>query len=338
MTQPLSDERRVTRLAGQVVFLKRCLGVAALLVLGLIVVNVFLARAVFARRTARAILIDSKKMCLVRSEADARKVYQQLLELKRGNFKGEVTFKQNWQHKAWPANGEEVLSCEEAVKLLAPKLNALADAWAIQINGRDVAYMKTQELTEAVKQGLMSKYVAAGDALALPQKIPGWKVANVQVDPSKVSDQVGATVQALTQVKEQFRTYKVLRGQTKSGVCQKFHMTTDELYRLNPGLRGRMLQAGETIKVAGEGPAVVVITIKQEVRDVPYQLEPERVELSSRPRGEKEIVPGKAGRKRITKEVIYDNDRPRPQARTQKAEIIEDAVPDRIIVGTGPPR
>jgi len=334
MAQPISDERRAARLAAQVTFLRRSLVAAGLLIVALVVLNVILARALVQRRAASAIFLDGKKACLVRSERDAEWVLARLKELKRGAFEGEVTLKEHWEDRAWPVDGDKVLSREEAVKLLAPKLHALAAAWAIQINGRDVAYMKAQELTDQVKQGLMSRYVAPGDQ-AREQKIPGWTVAKVQADPSKLSDQVGATVEALLKAKQESQAYRVRRGETTEGLAQRFRMSHQQLLDLNPSLKRRVLRAGETIKVAAAGPAVVVVTIKEEVKDVPYTAPRQKVETAQLSRGHRQEVPGGAGIKRVTRRVVYDNDRPRPRPGIVKEEIITPAQPGRILIGTG---
>jgi len=335
MTQPLADERRAGRMAAQVVFLRRGLIAAGLLIAALIVVNVILARALVQRRAASAIFLDGKKVCLVRSERDAEWVLARLRELKRRSFAGEITFKEHWEDKAWPADGEQVLSREAAVKLLGPKLHALAAAWAIQVGGQDRAYMTAQELTEQVKQGLMSHYVAPGDQV-VEQKIAGWTVAKVQADPSQLSDQVGRTVEALLKAKNEAQSYRVRPGDTTEGIARRFGMTHQQLLDLNPALRGRVLRAGETIKVAGAGPVVVVVTTKEEVKDVPYTLPRQTVEVAELPKGRRQEVPGAPGIKRVTKRVVYDNDQPRPRAQVVKEEIIKPAQPGRVLIGTGP--
>ncbi|HJN16808.1 MAG TPA: hypothetical protein QGH10_14985, partial [Armatimonadota bacterium] len=117
-------DRRATRLKATVGFFQRAFFVS-------LAFNILLARVVVrgcvARDTARAILVDGDIVCLVRSERAANEVHEAVLAAKRGDFPGQASFAENWSDQEWPAKGENILTTDEAVDVLSPKLSVLVE-------------------------------------------------------------------------------------------------------------------------------------------------------------------------------------------------------------------
>jgi len=333
-------ERRLARLRATLAFVRRALFVSLFLNLVLLLV---LVRGCLGRNTARAILVDGKVVCLVRSERAAREVHDSLLAARKGGFRGEAVFRQKWEDRPQSAKGEKVCTNDEAVKLLQPLLTVVVQGFAIQVQGRDLVATATQQLAEEALRSVKAKFLAEGETPIEPQAFEVEPtIAPVQVPPEALVSDLRTATEELLKGQTEPEEYKVRPGDTPFTVAEAHGMTVRKLYELNPGLereaRRDDIHPGDKWTVAGPRPKLVVITKKEIVRKAPI---PPRVVTEARdtlPASETRVVrTGKPGERREWVRATWRNDQLVPGSeKVTKTEVIREPEDKVVLKGTQP--
>ncbi|MBM3471998.1 MAG: LysM peptidoglycan-binding domain-containing protein [Armatimonadetes bacterium] len=334
-------ERRTTRLHGTVTFLRRALLVSFALNL---ILAALLVRGCVTRSAARAILVDGELMCLVRSEKAADEVHDKVLAIKRGEFRGEASFRQRWEDKPWPAKGERVHTVSEAVELLKRRLDVAVEGWAIQVKGRNLVVLPSKQKAEETLSTLKAKFLSEGETALEPQRFGTEPaVARTQVPPEDLLDDIRTAANELLRGAEQPQEYVVKTGDTPYKVAEAHAMSVEQLYKLNRGLREKAsrneIQPGDTWIVAGPRPAIVVITRKEktEVGPVPFKVIQRPSETL--PKGERRVMrDGQEGEAKQRIQGTWRNDKLVPASRRVVGqEIIREPIDKVVSVGTAVP-
>lgn len=288
------------------------------------------------RRFARAIRIDGKLVCLVPNKAAADQVRTRLLRQGKGDLPGEVGFSQQWEDSSWPVEDREVLSASQAIKLLAPKLTVLVSAAAITVDDTEVVVMATRELASKVLDALQAKYISEEDKLlARPKFRQNVLIADVQKPVDQILTDIGTAVQQLSQPHTRAQTYVVKAGDYPTKIAAQFKMSASRLFKINPGLKGRTIYAGEKIKVSAPAAPITVVTVKEKTYTKELKAAPEKIESSALPKGERRIVREEVrGKKKVVVECVYENDK-LVRKTDLRGEIIQEPIAQIIMVGTG---
>ncbi|MGC9317086.1 MAG: G5 domain-containing protein [Armatimonadota bacterium] len=329
------DERTnriLARLRGQVRFYRATSAILLLLVLVLALLLVLGSR----QRFARAIRIDGEKVCLVSDQRAAQRVHEILLERGSGDLPGEAALQEQWQDEPWPVDENEVLSVEEAVKLLQPRVTVLVDAYTIEVDGAPTVTLPSEELAKDVLDALKSKYLGEGEKLAEPQSfLQEVKIAPQRAKADSVVTEIGLAVEQLAETHREAQTYTVKPGDFPEKIAAKHGMTPAELYDLNPGLKGSVIHPGDTLKVAPAVQGITVKTVKEVTRSEEVEPGVKKTHTVNMPKGETMVSDaGSPGKKLIIEHLTYHNDR-HVETEVKSTKIVEQPSPKRILVGTG---
>lgn len=340
MASDVVGERRLARLRATLAFVRRALFVSLALNLVLLLA---LVRGCLGRNMARAILVEGKVVCLVRSERAAREVHDSLLTAKKGSFRGAAAFRQKWEDRPQSAKGEKVCTNDEATKLLQPLLAVVVQGFAIQVQGKDLVVTATQQLAEEALRSVKAKFLAEGETPLEPQTFETEPtIAPVQVVPEVLVSDLRTATEELLKGQTEPEEYTVRPGDTPFAVAEAHDMTVQRLYKLNPGLEREAHQdnihPGDKWTVAGPRPKLVVITKKEIVRKAPI---PPRVVTETRdtlPAGETSVVrAGKPGERREWVRATWRNDKMVPGSeKITKTEIIRQPEDKVVLRGTRP--
>lgn len=332
-------DRRATRLKSAATFLQRALLVSVVLNIAFLVVII---RGCVGQQTGRGIIIDGELVCLVRSEKAAREVHEALLKAKRDDFPGQASFKQTWEDQEWPAEDEKILTNEEAIELLKPRLDVLVEGFAIQISGRDVVVLQGQEAADEVLTTVKAKFLTEGETRLEPQRFQEEPViAAIQVPPEQIDNDIQGAAEQLLRGTTEPTPYVVKSGDAPHRVATTHDMTVEQLYALNRGLKDKAarndIHPGDTWQIATEQPNVVVITKKESTRVVPIPFEVLTEPRPTLPKGQVQVLrPGKEGQRKEWIQGVWRNGKLDPASVTViRTEELVPPEPKRVIQGTG---
>lgn len=284
------------------------------------------------RGPARAILVNDETVCYVRDERAAEEVRRRIVSQALGDLTAEAGIEERWE-----VVRPKTVSVDEAVELLTGLVHVQVEAVGIEVEGTVLVCVPTETQAEQALQLVKQHYTPQGERL-LEQPKFRQKVRLVPqtVRPQEVTRDVEKAAEKLIASGGE-RIYTVKRGDNPSKIAQAFGMSVQELFRLNPGLRGRDLKVGETVKVSSDKPLLTVVTVRELKVRKPVPPPEQVVETDSLPRGEKRVVrEGEPGEKVLTLRAVFENDK-RVKAQTLDERVIKQPEARRVMVGTREP-
>ncbi len=322
-TERLEHAVRVYRVA---------LGVCVALLLGVLLVNAFGQR----RHFARAIVVDNEICCLVATQKDAETVRQRIVAAAKGKLPGEACIEQKWEDETWAVEERPVLSVAEAVEVLKDKVSVKVEAAAISVNGVNIATLASEDLAQKVLDTLKSEYIGDAAATVVSQKLtPEPSISTSGERPEDISTDIREVVAQLTQTRRQPEVYVVKTGDFPEKIAGAHNMRVAELYKANPGLKGRTIHPGEKLKVGVTVPAITVVTVLEVTSEETIEPPVSKQHSPALKRGERRVSSaGKPGRRKVTYRIKKHNDK-QVTKEVLEEQIIEKPQPKRVLIGTG---
>lgn len=282
-------------------------------------------------RPVRALMVDGKLACYVPNEATAERVRKGLIQEALGDLKNPAAIKERWE-----VVRPQVVSADEAIKLLRDKVHVQIEAFGIEVDGKVLVAVPTEADARQILEMAKARFVPDRQTVLTPPRFKQTVrlvhavVASDELcrDPAKAVDRLlGAGAQEY---------HTVRAGDTPSKIAARYGLKLADLWALNPGLRGRNLRAGEKILVTTSNPALTVITVREVTERKPIP-PPEQVERTpTLSEGERKVVDeGEPGEKLVTVKATYENDR-RVKAQVLSERVIKQPRPRKVLLGTGP--
>ena len=335
-----SQERRYRSL------IRRYNAMRALALMGWFLFLLMLAWYLFARPGKQVVSIDiaGRSVAFVKDEGAAQRADTLVKQNLGQGLAGKVHLQPDdvkWTPTVLPP-GEQVSSPEEAAKLIEPHVTAQVDAVAIQVGGRDVAYMDTMQNAQAVKGQLISQFVDPETVQGAPEIEPPLLLNPTMADPKQVETDIAAVVKKLIGSREESTTYVVKLRDNPSKIAAAHGISLAQLEAANPDLAqdrkdpNFVLVVGRKLKIPQKNAGLRVkwTQVVEKERDVPFTRIP--VQTTALPRGEERtILEGQMGREKVRIERKMENNR--EVGRTETVlQVIKDRVNERYEVGVEP--
>lgn len=182
---------------------------------------------------------------------------------------------------------------QETLKKLQERLVVQAQAYAMQVNGEDVAFLKDEQELEAVIKQLKLQYITPEQLETLevqpatasiqPVKEDETRIAQVTLSTDVKSEQaevppseivtVDEAVQLLQTGSIEKELYMVRKGDVLGSIAKAHHLTIAQLIQLNPSITvDSVLKIGQQLNVTVEKPYVTVKSVyeKKQVETVEF--------------------------------------------------------------------
>ena len=219
---------------------------------------------------------------------------------------------------------------EETAKKVEEQLSVLADAVAINIDGKPVAYVKDKEAADEVMKKLKLAYATQKELDQLDAQkdsttsLPPLKDDETRLVESSMKedlsekesaiepDKILAPEEAVKFLQKgtlEEKKYQVQDGDVLGSIASKHNLSTEQLLKLNPGLKeDSVLKLGSDLNVTTLEPLIHVVMKREvhKVETVPF--EKEVVEDSSMYKGDTKVIQeGKDGKSAVTYLIAEQN-------------------------------
>lgn len=214
---------------------------------------------------------------------------------------------------------------DETLKALNEQLEVQTDAYALQVNGKPVLYLKNKEDYEQTIKKLMLQYVPEEKLKAFeqsknatenqsnqPLKENDKRIKDVflsedisgketKVNPAEILTPDEA-VQFIKTGSIEKQVYVVKEGDVLGKIAKEHGLTTKELLALNPGLTvDSLLQIGQEINVTVEKPLINVQVVYETLNTETINFEKVVEKDSSMYKGDKKVIQeGSPGKKEVS--------------------------------------
>ncbi|RSD22306.1 M23 family metallopeptidase [Mesobacillus subterraneus] len=245
----------------------------------------------------------------------------------------------------------------EVLNILKDEMTVQAEASALVIGGKPVAYLKDEEAAKEVLKTLMLEYITEEELAEVEnqKKSPNLTLPEVKenetrlldvsfteevsqieekVEPQKILT-VEEAVQLLKKGTLEEKKYQVKEGDVLGNIANSHDLKLTQLLTLNEGLKeDSVLKPGQEINVTVLKPFVEIIVNRQVYAQEEVPFEREVVEDSSMFKGDtKKKQEGKAGMNGVTFSISEQNGKVTKKEVINKV-VLEEPVTDITIKGT----
>jgi murein DD-endopeptidase MepM/ murein hydrolase activator NlpD len=245
----------------------------------------------------------------------------------------------------------------EVLAELKSQINVQADASALVIGDKPVAYLKDQEAADEVLKTLMLEYITKEELAEVESKenSPNLPLPEVKENETRLLD--ASFTQEVSQSKEKVapekvltvkeavellkkgtleeQKYQVKEGDVLGSIASGHNLELAQLLSLNKGLaENSVLKPGQELNVTVLKPFVEVVVDRQVYAEEEVAFEKEVIEDPAMPKGDtKKKQEGKVGMKGITYSLTEQNGRV-IKKEVIKESVLEEPVKEVIVKGT----
>ena len=245
---------------------------------------------------------------------------------------------------------------EDTTVLKRLKQVVKSEAVAMKVNGKKIGYVKNEKEAGQILNLYKKKYLSSQPADLSDKKNTVRMAARDLQDKKNTSKRTEVFLKEQVtfekvhvqspQILDQDQMHSILsqgliepiKHKVKSGesiwtIAQRYGLLADEVYQMNPDLKGELLQIGQELKVSAIKPLLTVVTVEEvtETEVIPFSVE-SRKDLSL-PQGERKVLQqGEKGLKTVLSKVVNENGSIKSKE-ILKVKIIKPPVSQIIVEG-----
>ncbi|SDZ24549.1 Murein DD-endopeptidase MepM and murein hydrolase activator NlpD, contain LysM domain [Proteiniborus ethanoligenes] len=222
--------------------------------------------------------LGTTEIGLVRDMQEAIKIYDSIhksLEKEQGL---EVVINEKLSFEDVHAEDEELTDKSIIEKEIKSNLTFNVVAYAININGKDFAYLGTEkqakEIIEKIEEPF--KQIAEQDGTKIEEIkiVENVEIIRREVSPSKIDD-ADKVLGVLQKGTDEERTHVVEKGENYWTIAQKYKISVDDLEKANPGKNPKLIHPGDEISLVVPKPYLTVATYEKQtyVEEIKFETE-----------------------------------------------------------------
>lgn len=257
--------------------------------------------------------VDGKEIACVKSKAEAQQAIQIAKTSIPGVKAGDVQFAQTITIKRAKRDCTPI-SKNEAAEAIVSSVPVKVQKYAILVDGKPAVALDSEESAAYVLAQVKMNY---GKMVKNLLEEPSFKekvsIRKIAVDPKIYKSEEEAIKYLLAGGRSS--EYTVQAGDIASKIAERYHMTLDELSRLNPGRNLDRLNIGDKLNVSekpsGEEPpelTVIVRNKREQTELIPFRtiFVPDTRFFEGK---QFELSPGRSGLRRVTVIETWENGR-----------------------------
>ncbi len=196
---------------------------------------------------------------------------------------------------------DEVLSDGEVYDYFFSRIDGISTLYALIVDGEVVGASRNRETL----QGMLDELLYVNDANVKARFAKDVEIVQKEVDTSKLLsyDEIR---EKLTSKIHSTRQYTIKYGDTIEGIAKENGITSEELIKLNPGIKNSRLRAGRKLTVAKEMPFLSVEAVRHVEYTESIPFETKKVNDDTLYKGTTKVVTkGQTGERRVVADVTY---------------------------------
>ncbi len=224
------------------------------------------------------------------------------------SFKEERIYKGNYNNEA------AIAQLEKLLEVKTTGVEVIIDGKVVGITADKSIVDNVINKIKANYQGALKKQTVKVSALASRKQEPDLlkvkeniELKSVETYPMQILDEQELTT-LFTKGTLTEKEYTVVAGDTISTIGEKFGLTTKDMYKLNPQLKGEFINIGDKLNVTALTPLVTVTweETKTVEEEIPFKTITEKD--NTLPAGDRRVkVNGVSGKKQVTYKLIKEN-------------------------------
>lgn len=215
---------------------------------------------------------------LVRDKEEATKIYDSIhksLEKEQGL---EVVINEELSFEDVHAEDEELTDKSIIANKIKSNLTFNVVAYAINIDGKDFAYLGTEkqakEIIEKIEEPYKQMAEQDGTKIEEIKIVEKVEIVKRKVSPSKIDD-VDKVLAVLQKGTDEERTHIVEKGENYWTIAQKYNISVNDLEKANPGKNPKLIHPGDEISLVVPKPYLTVATYEEQtyIEEISFETE-----------------------------------------------------------------
>lgn len=278
-------------------------------------------------------LVKGKFVAIVAKKSDALQAVDEMKkELEKDYGVKALDISKDIEFKRVHVDKEKITKERKIIDILKTKINMQVKAVAINIDGKNITFVKDKKVAEKVLKSLKTPY---GDStkdnkVEIIQKVG---IKNQVVEISKLKNDKEA-LNFLLQGSEKLETYEILEKDTAWGISKKLGIKIKSLEDANPNINLEKIKPGQKINLAVSKPYINIKVTKMQSYEeiIPYDTAYEETDALFK--GDKKVkIVGQEGKKKIDAKVVVVDGKEKARSILQET-ILSAPIAKVILTGT----
>ncbi|WFD10252.1 LysM peptidoglycan-binding domain-containing M23 family metallopeptidase [Tepidibacter hydrothermalis] len=277
--------------------------------------------------------IDGKNVGIVESKKDVYELIEKKKSYIKKEFKKDVKIDQEIVFTKCRVGKDKITSKEQFNENLNEVIDLTIRAFAINIQGKDIVYVKDKKSAEKVLKTIKDEHKEGIEGIKDISFIEKVKLVEKDIKISKLKSEASAYDYLLTGT-DDIQKYIVKDGDNLWNISRKYNLSMDDIEKANPGIDIEKLDIDQEINITVPKSYlnIKVTSVASYDEKIPYDTVYE--ETASLYKGDKKVkIEGKEGSKKVVAEVTRINGQV-DSKNILKEEIVEDAEDKIVLKGT----
>lgn len=308
---------------------------AKIIIVFILVLIISIIGMAFTRSTF-AVCIDGETICIVEDKEDVEQVIQDIkIEMENTLNKKIIIDQEITIEKAEDSKAEKVDNLDELKGKIQEAIKVSIEAYAINVNGKDIAFLNNEKHAVEILNSLKEKYKLIEENMDY-KEISFVEDVNIMKKPTSIYDikDKEEVIEYILMGSEEIKTYIVKEGDTVWDIMTEHNLTEEEMKEVNPDVDLEKINIGQEIIVMAVEPLINVKTIESIAYEesIPFEIQHEGSDKLYT--GESKVKnKGIEGKKKVYAEIERVNGI-QQKKEIVKEEVLEEAKTELIIRGT----
>jgi len=212
------------------------------------------------------VTLGNKDIGIVRDKQEVTELIDSIQKQLSKDYGLDVVIKEKLAFEDIHAEDEEITNNNVVEKSIKSNLTFNVAAFALNVDGKDLVYLKTEaeakQILDKIKQPYIEAMKADDSKIDEVKIVEDVKIEKKEVHISKVEDFEKALA-ILQKGTDEVKTHVVEKGENYWTIARKYNLSVEDLQKANPGKNSELVHPGDEISLVVPKPYLTVATYEE---------------------------------------------------------------------------
>lgn len=251
--------------------------------------------------------IDNKYIGLVKNKSSVQEALKEIIKNAENEYGTKINNPDQISYKSVFLVSKDKIVGDTLRNLLESCVTITSKAFAINVDGKDIAFLKDKPSADEVLNKIKAPYIQNEEDAARVDFIENVNIVEKEAPVNELKNPEDVLNNIIKQ-SGQIKKYTVQEGDVVSVIAEKYKLKTSEIQKANPNVNLNKISVGQVLSLTVPRYVINVrkSTYKNSEEKIPFKIEYE--DTQELYKGDKKLkADGKEGRKLVNKEFVSIN-------------------------------